>query len=123
MFPDYNIITYIVARELCPLPQLTPEGYGCLLFRLSDPDPDKFQFYDFVKTFFMVGDVRARFETELVKGLVPILDMTGWSLKHITKASIFSVRKYIKYCQVRTGEHLSFAFAKAVGAKNHPRYQ
>lgn len=59
----------------------------------------------------MVGDVRARFETELVKGLVPILDMTGWSLKHITKASIFSVRKYIKYCQVRAEEHSSFAFA------------
>ncbi|XP_054276866.1 alpha-tocopherol transfer protein-like [Macrosteles quadrilineatus] len=85
--------------DLLPLPKLTPEGYRCFLYRLSDTNPDNFHYTDYVKTFFMVGDTRLRTEKELVAGEVPIFDMTGWSLRHLTRIPLPSLRKYMQYSQ------------------------
>ncbi|KAG8292324.1 hypothetical protein J6590_042560 [Homalodisca vitripennis] len=85
--------------DLLPLPKVTPEGYRCFLYRLADPDPDKFHFVDYVKTFFMVGDTRIRSETELVAGEVPIFDMTGYTLRHLTRLPLPALRKYMQYTQ------------------------
>lgn len=87
-------------RDLVPLPELTPEGYSCFLLRFADPNPDKFDFLEVLKMFFMVGDIQIRSKEDLGTGLVPIFDMTGWSLKHITKIPLSSIRKYMQYCQV-----------------------
>lgn len=90
----------LLNRDLLPLPKLTPEGYRCFLYRLSDTNPDNFHYTDYVKTFFMVGDTRLRTEKELVAGEVPIFDMTGWSLRHLTRIPLPSLRKYMQYSQV-----------------------
>lgn len=87
-------------RDLVPLPELTPQGYSCFLLRFADPNPDKFDFLEVLKMFFMVGDIQIRSKEDLGTGLVPIFDMTGWSLKHITKIPLSSIRKYMQYCQV-----------------------
>ena len=87
-------------RDLLPLPSLTPEGYKCFLYRLSDPDPDKFQFNDYVKTFFLVGDTRILTERKFPQGEVIIFDMAGFSFRHITKIVLPSLRKYMHYTQV-----------------------
>lgn len=83
-----------------PLPKATPEGYKCFLYRLAEKDPDKFHFLDYVKTFFMVADTRVRLDPELGEGEVPIFDMTGYTLKHLTRLPLPSLRKYMQYSQV-----------------------
>lgn len=48
----------------------------------------------------MVGETRLRKETEKVEGEVPIFDMTGYSMRHLTRIPLPSLRKYMQYSQV-----------------------
>nr|XP_024216567.1 alpha-tocopherol transfer protein-like [Halyomorpha halys] len=85
--------------DLLPLPQLTPEGYKCFMYKVADPNPEKFCFNDYVKNFFLVGDTRVKTETNIPKGEIVIFDMKGYSLRHLTKIPLVSVRKYMQYTQ------------------------
>ncbi|XP_014256783.1 alpha-tocopherol transfer protein-like [Cimex lectularius] len=85
--------------DLLPLPQLTPEGLKCFLYRLADPNPDKFVFNEYAKCFFLVGDTRVKTETVIPKGEIIIFDMKGYSLRHLTKLHFPSLRKYMQYTQ------------------------
>ncbi|BES87247.1 CRAL/TRIO domain [Nesidiocoris tenuis] len=85
--------------DLLPLPQTTPEGYKVFLYRLADTDADKFHFNDYVKCFFLVGDTRIKTEQTIPKGEVIIFDMTGYTLKHLTRVNLLSLRKYMQYTQ------------------------
>ncbi|CAH1407791.1 unnamed protein product [Nezara viridula] len=86
--------------DLLPLPQLTPEGYKCFMYKVADPNPEKFCFNDYVKNFFLVGDTRVKTETNIPKGEIVIFDMKGYSLRHLTKIPLVSVRKYMQYTQL-----------------------
>ncbi|KAF6207948.1 hypothetical protein GE061_016397 [Apolygus lucorum] len=85
--------------DLLPLPQMTPEGYKVLMYRLADSDPDKFHFNDYIKCFFLVGDTRVKTEQTIPKGDVVIFDMKGYQLKHLTRVNLLSLRKYMQYTQ------------------------
>lgn len=83
-----------------PLPKPTKDNCKVLIYRLGDSDPDKYNFVDTLKTFFMVGDTRIMAETEIHNGEIPIFDMEGYSLRHLTKVNLPVLRKYMLYTQV-----------------------
>ncbi|XP_073979268.1 alpha-tocopherol transfer protein [Rhodnius prolixus] len=85
--------------DLLPLPQLTSQGYKCFLYRLANPDPERFVFNDYVKCFFLVGDTRVKTETIIPKGEVVIFDMRGYSFRHLTRITFPTLRKYMHYTQ------------------------
>ncbi|RZF38407.1 hypothetical protein LSTR_LSTR006533 [Laodelphax striatellus] len=85
--------------DIIPLPKTTPEGFKVFVYRLEDPDPDKFNHLDYVRTFFDIADTRIKTEKELPSGEVPIFDMTGFSLRHMTRLSLPSLRKQMQYVQ------------------------
>ncbi|XP_023166880.1 alpha-tocopherol transfer protein-like [Drosophila hydei] len=87
--------------DLVPLPGLTPENNKLLFYRLIDHDADKFNFTASIKVFFMVADCRFATETDgrLSDGEIPIFDMAGYSLRHLTKTVLSSLRVYMKFVQ------------------------
>ncbi|KAL7745722.1 hypothetical protein ACLKA6_009926 [Drosophila palustris] len=87
--------------DLVPLPGLTPENNKLLFYRLIDYDADKFNFTASIKVFFMVADCRFATETEgrLSDGEIPIFDMAGYSLRHLTKTALTALRVYMKFVQ------------------------
>lgn len=87
---------------MVPLPKPTKENYKLFIYRLADCDPDKYNFIDSLKTFFMVSDVRMVTEKDILNGEVPIFDMHGFSLRHIAKVTLPILKKYMIYTQVKT---------------------
>nr|XP_022907732.1 alpha-tocopherol transfer protein-like [Onthophagus taurus] len=85
--------------DYLPLPVLTKEKYKLFLYRLRDPNPDRFVYADSLKAFFMVADLRMYTDFEESEGEIPIFDMAGMSLKHITKVNLSILRKYMTYTQ------------------------
>ncbi|XP_064555505.1 alpha-tocopherol transfer protein isoform X2 [Drosophila montana] len=87
--------------DLVPLPGLTPENNKLLFYRLIDHDADKFNFTAGIKVFFMVADCRFATETDgrLSDGEIPIFDMAGYTLRHLTKTVLSSLRVYMKFVQ------------------------
>lgn len=85
---------------MIPLPKLTKNNYKLFIYRLADSDPDKYNFTDSMKTFFMVSDVRMVTEKEFPDGEVPIFDMTGYTLRHLSKIVLPVLKKYMLYTQV-----------------------
>lgn len=86
---------------MVPLPKPTKDNYKVFIYRLVDPDPEKYSFVDSLKTFFMTADTRMVNEVEFHDGEVPIFDMENFSLKHLTKIVLPVLKKYMLYTQVR----------------------
>lgn len=57
----------------------------------------------------MVADVRMVTEMDIADGEIPIFDMNGLTLQHLTKVNLSILRKYMLYMQV------SSFFAVTVG--------
>ncbi|SPP77726.1 alpha-tocopherol transfer protein [Drosophila guanche] len=87
--------------DLVPLPGLTPENNKLLFYRLIDFDADKFNFTAGIKVFFMVADCRFATENDgrMSDGEIPIFDMAGYTLRHLTKTVLSSLRVYMKFVQ------------------------
>lgn len=85
--------------DCLPLPTRTPEDYQLFLYRLSDTDPDNFNYNDYVKMLLLVADVRIVSDPSIPAGDVPIFDMQGVSLRHMTRIVLPSLRKYMQYFQ------------------------
>jgi hypothetical protein len=85
---------------MCPLPKLTKERYKVFMYKFKDPNPDKYQFNASVKAFLMLADVRIMTEAEMSSGEVPIFDMTGVTLRFVTKLVYSTLKKYMRYTQV-----------------------
>lgn len=90
---------------MVPLPKLTENNYKLYIYRLANSDPDKYQFVDSLKTFFMVADVRMVSEDVFPDGEVPIFDMSGYTLRHLSKVVLPLMKKYMVYSQVKTTLH------------------
>lgn len=85
---------------MVPLPKLTEDKCKLFIYRLADSNPDHYHFTDSLKTFFMVADVRIVTDQDLSEGEIPIFDMSGYSLRHLTKVTLPVVKKYMVYSQV-----------------------
>ncbi|XP_026275283.1 alpha-tocopherol transfer protein-like [Frankliniella occidentalis] len=85
--------------DVIPLPKRTPEDYQVFLYRLSDPDPDKLVYNDYVKMLLLVADARIVSETNIPAGDVPVFDLKDVSLRHLARVVLPSLRKYMQYFQ------------------------
>ncbi|XP_025829893.1 alpha-tocopherol transfer protein-like isoform X2 [Agrilus planipennis] len=94
-----SIQNIIKTSDMVPLPNYTDNNYQVFIYRLCDPDPDKFVYADSLKTFFMFSDLRMLTDINLPDGEVPIFDMSGLCLRHISKVSLHLLKKYMQYTQ------------------------
>lgn len=87
--------------DMLPLPNTTKENYKVLFYRLVEFGTENYHFTEIIKLFFMVADVRliTPDQNGLTDGEIPIFDMTGFSLRHLTKVVLSSLRCYMKYTQ------------------------
>lgn len=89
--------------QICPMPKNTVENHKVSVFRLVDPDPEKYVYLDVCRT--VVSMLDARFVTvddnELIDGEIGVVDMSGFSFKHIFKSAsnLSLVKNYMKYVQ------------------------
>lgn len=63
----------------------------------------QFNFNEAIKLFFMVADVRLACSDPngtITDGEIPIFDMAGLSIKHLTRVVLSTLRVYMKYTQV-----------------------
>lgn len=64
----------------------------------------QFHFNEAIKLFFMVADVRLALpdtnNNGITDGEIPVFDMAGLSLKHLTRVVLGTLRVYMKYTQV-----------------------
>ncbi|XP_050668440.1 uncharacterized protein LOC126967787 [Leptidea sinapis] len=84
--------------HMVALPNLTPEGYHILLYRLADTDYSKLCFADAVRVFCMFNDIKLS-EDRLSEGYVVIFDMKGCSLGHLTRVTYPALRTFMQYIQ------------------------
>lgn len=85
--------------DILPLPRTTNKNYKLILFRIANKNADNFVFSDVLKIVLMVADVRLVSEFEIADGEIPIFDMSGMSLQHLTKVTLPTLRKYMMYTQ------------------------
>nr|XP_018910063.1 PREDICTED: alpha-tocopherol transfer protein-like isoform X1 [Bemisia tabaci] len=99
-FHSDQVQRILTAIDTLPLPRRTKEGYQVYVTRLRDTNPDNFNLADYSKMFFMMHDTRMRTE-DIPAGDVPILDMEGFSFKHLTKLifNFGTLKKYLLYNQ------------------------
>lgn len=89
------------AIDMVPLPPIEGCEDKFVFYRLVDCDPDKFHFNDVIRTFFLVADSRL-VQPDIPMnngGDIPIFDMTGFTLRHLTKVILSTLRVYMKYTQ------------------------
>ncbi|XP_020807127.1 alpha-tocopherol transfer protein-like [Drosophila serrata] len=118
LFMDRNMNDEMTAKGLkvsdcLILPGITPEGNKLLFFRMTDFDPSTRNSVEETKIFFMLSD--ARFtrpdvevddgkeyvldEADIASGDVQIVDIEGYTLRHLAYVSIFVLRIYMKFLQ------------------------
>lgn len=78
----------------------TPENFKVSIFRLTDDDPDKINFNDVIKAFYMAADIRLVCTEDVwADGEVPIFDMTNITIRHFTRVVFSTMRLFMKYSQ------------------------
>lgn len=92
-----------MASELVACPERTKEGYGVLLYRLTDFEPSHVDFLQGIKTFFAFNDVRLS-EDGVIPGYVVVFDMRGITLSHLGVVTLSGIRKFMHYIQVSRRE-------------------
>lgn len=81
------------------LPHATKEGYRMVMYRLSDPDPSKYDHDAILKVIAMYADMILS-ENRFEEGYILIFDMKNYTLSHITKLKINLTRMILQYYQV-----------------------
>ncbi|XP_022219032.2 alpha-tocopherol transfer protein-like [Drosophila obscura] len=119
LFIDRNMDDEMTAKglrvsDLLILPGLTPEGNKLLFFRMADMDPHTRNSVEETKIFFMMSDARFTLpdvepkvgeegrdldESDIADGDVQIVDIEGYTLRHLAYISIFVLRIYMKFLQ------------------------
>lgn len=80
------------------LPNLSPDGYRLLVYRLRHTDPSKVHFGEATKGFCMFNDVQIS-EDGPINGYVVIFDMKGVRLGHLAKVQFGPLRTFMNYIQ------------------------
>ncbi|XP_052857480.1 alpha-tocopherol transfer protein-like [Drosophila gunungcola] len=122
LFMDRNMEDKMTAKglrvsDLLILPGITPQGNKLLFFRMADLDPQTRNSVEETKIFFMMSDARFTMpdvdqgtgtgneeayeldEADIAKGDVQIVDIEGYTLRHLAYVSIFVLRIYMKFLQ------------------------
>ncbi|EAA07769.3 AGAP002835-PA [Anopheles gambiae str. PEST] len=96
-----NVMNILKAIDMVPLPSVEGCEDKFIYYRLVDCDPDKFDFNDVIKTFFIIADLRMIQPDVPMNdgGDVPIFDMNGFTLRHMTKVVLSTLRVYMRYTQ------------------------
>ncbi|XP_014282300.1 alpha-tocopherol transfer protein [Halyomorpha halys] len=86
--------------ELVPIPKRSPEGFIVLLYRLRDPDPNKFIFQEGLRVFLSFNDLRIS-EDGLAPGYIVVFDMKGCSMGHLARATPYMnyIKAFMLYIQ------------------------
>lgn len=88
---------------MCPMPKTTAENHRVSVFRLADPDPDKYVYLDVCRLIVSMLDVRFVMPDahDLSNGEIGVIDMSGFGFKHFLRsaASLSIMRNYMKYVQ------------------------
>jgi len=87
-----NVIT------MFPLPKQTPEGYTVYYSGINDSDTDKYHLNNVVKLFDMMVSFDLK-EKGAVPGHLIIVDLNNFTLGHMMKMSIVSIKKYLFFLQ------------------------
>lgn len=82
------------------IPETTKNNHQLLLYRMADRNPDNFNYVNTLKTIFMMADIRILTQTTIPDGEIPIFDMEGLTLKHLTKVNLSVMKRYMLYSQV-----------------------
>uniref|UniRef100_A0A1I8NNA7 CRAL-TRIO domain-containing protein n=1 Tax=Stomoxys calcitrans TaxID=35570 RepID=A0A1I8NNA7_STOCA len=86
--------------DILPLPGRTPENYKMVLYRIEDADPEKFKFTECITALFMVMDCSLAADSDdICDGEIIIYDMAGYTLKHLARTNISTLRVFMKYTQ------------------------
>lgn len=80
------------------LPELTPEGYTVLLYKLIDPNPDHFNFAMQCRAFDMITLLHLH-KNGPCKGVIIVADMGGTVFGHLLKLGIVIMKKFMFYLQ------------------------
>ncbi|EDV99635.1 alpha-tocopherol transfer protein [Drosophila grimshawi] len=125
IFIDRNMDHEMTAKglrvsDLIILPGVTPDRHKLLLFRLADLDPRTRNSVEESKIFFMMADARFTepdierspdelsahgaenhsahiFDDDIADGDVQIVDISGYTMRHLAYVSIFVLRVYMKF--------------------------
>ncbi|XP_017781431.1 PREDICTED: alpha-tocopherol transfer protein-like [Nicrophorus vespilloides] len=109
-----DIQTALDLLTISPLPKLTKEGYCIIYFRLVDTNTDKFVYNNLIKMFDMAASIALK-ELGTVNGHIIVIDLEGYSLTHIMKMGVMTVKKYMFFLQEALPFRLKgFHFANAV---------
>ncbi|CAO1416038.1 unnamed protein product [Diamesa tonsa] len=86
------------------VPILITGNHKMIITRLNDVNPDNFEYDNLVRSFFIGTDVFLRrtddsLPNRIHEGDIPIYDMSGYSLKHLTKITLSTMRSYMKFTQ------------------------
>lgn len=85
------------------LQQNTPENYKVVVARLKHSDPSEINLNDLFKMYLMTCDLRFHLPIEdyrkMEHGEIVIFDMKNFTLKHLTRAVISTLRLISKYLQ------------------------
>ncbi|XP_055374891.1 clavesin-2-like [Condylostylus longicornis] len=92
------------ASDVIYLPKLTSDNSIIQISRISDPDPDKYNHPETVKTVAMVYDMLFRTipETQIIDSVISIFDSANISLRHVSKISISALRGFMKFYEKGT---------------------
>lgn len=96
-----KVQSVLKAIDMVPLPSVETCKDKFVFFRLVDCDPEKFHFNDVIRTFFIIADSRM-VQPDIPMndgGDIPIFDMQGFTLRHLTKVILSTLRVYMKYTQ------------------------
>ncbi|XP_055374894.1 alpha-tocopherol transfer protein-like [Condylostylus longicornis] len=85
--------------EFLPLPKRTEEGYVVYMVRFIDNDLDKFNFEAWIKSIFIFFDLQNSCldDNGFSNGEIMVFDMTGLTLKHLTKLNIALLANSISF--------------------------
>uniref|UniRef100_A0A1I8Q2Q3 CRAL-TRIO domain-containing protein n=1 Tax=Stomoxys calcitrans TaxID=35570 RepID=A0A1I8Q2Q3_STOCA len=84
--------------SLCPMPTLTPEGYGVVIAKLVDFETSKFNFIAAIKLVLLAMDIWIQ-TLGIVPGLIFVIDLQGVKLGHIARIGILDMKKFLFYLQ------------------------
>lgn len=82
------------------MPKTTKMNHQLLLYRFNDRNVENFSYENTLKTVFMMADVRILTQDNIPDGEILIFDMSGLTLKYLTKVNLSVMKRYMVYSQV-----------------------
>ncbi|XP_075227265.1 retinol-binding protein pinta-like isoform X2 [Lycorma delicatula] len=80
-------------------PKTTPDNYHILYAGFINTDPSTYDFAEACKRFLMVGEAFV-LKNGIIPGLIVVLDAKGGSYRHVLKAKLAHIRKFLIYVQI-----------------------